>query len=193
MWRLITARVYARRKGKMKRFSLVFVFAAILAGGAFAQEKKNFLSGTLGIVDLGIHYERMITPKFSLGAEIYLESFFVFWNTMGVKALTRMYPRAGQFFMELGFGRGLYFGLQFDRDEYAYSSGGLVVIEGFLVEPGFGWKIDFNEPGGFFIEPALSVPVVLGSKRFTTDMGGLETSFGAGYNVRLRIALGGAF
>jgi hypothetical protein len=177
----------------MKKILLVSVLAVAVAGGVFAQEKKNFAGGTVGLLDFGAHYERMLTPKFSVGGEVYWNSLFIFWNTLGVKAFGRMYPWAEKFswgehlFAELGVGFGHYTG---DQDYDTYGSW-LATINGFLIEPGAGWKIDFDAPGGFYIEPALSFPIVLGSRSF--DFYGSDSDFGVGMNVRARVGLGYAF
>jgi hypothetical protein len=176
----------------MKRFILVLVLAAFVAGGVFAQEKKNFVGGTVGLLDFGAHYERMLTPKFSVGGEVYWNSFFIFWNTIGFKAFGRMYPWDKKFFVDVGVGFGIYTGDQ-DYDEGIIHGSWLATINGFLIEPRAGWKIDFNAPGGFYLEPAISVPIVLGSRSFALDFSDSDKDFGVGINARIRLGLGYAF
>jgi hypothetical protein len=180
----------------MKKFILVSVLAAAVAGGVFAQEIKNFVGGTVGLLDVGGHYERMLTPKFSVGAEVYWNSLFIIRNTIGFKAFGRMYPLNNGFFADLGLGFGIYTGDQDYEYEWAgqtYTERGLAHINGFLIEPGVGWKFDFKAPGGFYLEPAISVPIVLGQRDFIIGWGNYDKDFGAGVNVRARVGLGYAF
>ncbi|MDR2467934.1 MAG: hypothetical protein LBD22_03125 [Spirochaetaceae bacterium] len=180
-----------------KKTVLVLALAGFLAGGVFAQNaKKNFIGGSVGLLDFGAHYERMLTPKFGIGAEAYFNSFVFFWNTIGFKAMGRIYPTKGLFF-GLGLGLGFYTG---DGD-FEYSRNGttvtvedtLVGITGFLIEPEIGYKIDFGKPGGFYLEPTLGLPVVLGVQKATVFFNDVEGSFGVGMNPRLHLGLGFAF
>jgi hypothetical protein len=190
----------------MKKSFAVLLLTVFLAGGIFAQEKKNFVGGTVGLLEFGAHYERMLTPKFSVGAEAYWNSFILFWNTAAIKAFGRMYPLVdnempvfNNLFVDIGLGFGWYTG---DQDfEYEYQGttykfkDTLVAINGFLIEPGFGWKIDFNKPGGFYLEPAFSLPIVIGKKNFAVVWSNddVKGDFGIGVNGRLRLGMGYAF
>jgi hypothetical protein len=156
----------------MKKVFMVLVLALIIAGGVFAQDAKNWISGEVSILGAGARYERMLTPKFSLGADVYWTSLFFFWNDFGANAVGRFYPWAGKFYTELGLGLGVHTGL--------------TAMTGVDIVPGLGWKIDVGKKGGFFIEPGIQVPITLGVDQY---WGG----FGAGVGVRAYLGLGGAF
>jgi hypothetical protein len=64
-------------------------------------------------------------------------------------------------------------------------------VTGFLLDPTVGWKIDVGVPGGFFIEPVVSVPIFLGKKEY--DFWGYDSKFGAGVGFRLAFGMGYAF
>jgi hypothetical protein len=68
-------------------------------------------------------------------------------------------------------------------------------VIGFLLDPTVGWKVDVGDPGGFFIEPLISVPIVLGNKEYDlVSWSGKDNSkFGAGVGFRLAFGMGYAF
>ncbi|GHV69048.1 hypothetical protein AGMMS49928_10160 [Spirochaetia bacterium] len=175
-----------------KKALLVLVLVAVLSGGIFAQEKKNFVGVTAGLVEYGAHYERALTPQFSVGVEAYWNNFLFFWNTWGMEAFGRFYPFSNGFHVGVGLGYGVYTGNQ--DFEYNNKLGTwLATIEGVLIEPEMGWKIDFGQPGGLFLEPAFSLPFVLGSRTFALDLGKSGRDFGVGVNGRVHLGLGWGF
>jgi hypothetical protein len=109
------------------------------------------------------------------------------WNNIGVKAFGRFYPFQG-LFVELG----ARFGYRTGTEDYTYNGvthGDVVYANsGFLLEPGVGWKFDLGRPGGFYIEPNLSVPIVMGSKKY--DFTGAEGEFKAGVGFIAAFGMG---
>jgi hypothetical protein len=130
----------------MKRFVVMTVLAALVAGGVWAQSgPKNMVSGDIGLISAGIRYERMLTAKLSIGGTAFYNNFMFFFNSVGVTATGRFYPWAGVFYLGLGLGFGSNF-----------------VLNGAMVAPALGWKIDVGKPGAFFLNPELSLPIVFG-------------------------------
>ena len=182
-----------------KKGFLVLVLASFLAGGVFAQSgKKNFVGASFGLVEGGLHYERMLSPTLSIGIDAYWNSFFFFWNTIGIKASGRLYPNPSKgFFLGLGLGYGSYSGTQ--DIEYKYTDSltfkgpALVFIDGFLIEPEIGYKIDIGKPGGFYLEPILGLPLVLGTQEALITWGNADLDFGIGLNPHIHLGIGYAF
>jgi hypothetical protein len=188
----------------MKKTLVIMVLLIMTAGGIFAQgvnsheapAAKNGISGqisplslgnqmaegrmtaqTLTLLGIGIQYERRLTPKFSAGGAAYFSSAFHVYSEAGVKGIGRFYPKQDVFFVEMGLGFGLQTGVW------------LPVLTGLLLEPGIGWKIDAGAPGGFFIEPFVSLPVVLGAYRYRDG----SAHFAAGVSVKSSFGIGYAF
>jgi hypothetical protein len=182
----------------MKKVFAVLILATLIAGGVFAQSggAKNWVGGQVGLLGAGVRYERFLTPNWSVGGAAYWNSLFFFWNNMGVKAFGRYFPWAGNFFAEMGLG----FGYRTGTEDYEYKSydgttitaGDTVyAISGFLIEPGVGWKIDVGAPAGFYIEPILTLPIVMGSRQF--DYSGADGEFKVGIGVIAAFGMGYAF
>jgi hypothetical protein len=193
----------------MKKRFVAFALALVVAGGVFAQsdgsgggrggsarsgDPKNWISGQVSLLGGGAQYERMLTPKFSVGGGAYFNSLFFFWNNLGIKAIGRFYPWMG-LYVELGAGWGYRTGTEdYEYEQYGYkytAAKTWYAVSGFLLEPGVGWKIDFGSPGGFFIEPMVSVPLVFGSRKFNYT--GAEGEFKVGVGVKIAVGLGFAF
>ncbi|MDR2747908.1 MAG: hypothetical protein LBB77_10750, partial [Treponema sp.] len=130
----------------------------------------------------GVQYERVLTPKFSVGGGAYFNSLFFLFNNLGVEAMGRYYIWQG-LYAQMGLGFGMRMGVGSGLDLY--------VVRGFLLDPTAGWKIDLGRPGGFFIEPLVSVPIVLGKKDY--DWWGEKDKFGVGVGVRIAFGMGYAF
>jgi hypothetical protein len=179
----------------MKKTFALFILAALISGGAFAQAGSvdNWISGQVSLLGSGAQYERVLTPQFSVGANVYFNSLFLFWNNFGLKAYGRFYPWKS-LFLEMGLG----YGFRTGTGDYEYQNtvydNHWYRISGFLMEPGVGWKIDVGNPGGFFIEPVITVPIVLGTKKY--DILGWDSGsakFGIGATVRAAFGMGYAF
>jgi hypothetical protein len=180
----------------MKKVFTVLVLAVLIAGGVFAQSggAKNWVGGQLSLLGAGVHYERVLTPNWTVGGAAYWNSLFFFWNNVGVKAFGRYYPWAGNFFAELGVGFGLRTGTS-DYEYEGYNYGATFYsLAGFLLEPGIGWKIDVGNPNGFYIQPVISIPVVLGSKEYSIwSSTGDNKKFGVGVGFIAAFGMGFAF
>jgi hypothetical protein len=76
---------------------------------------------------------------------------------------------------------------------YSYTESLPTIWRGFLVRPGIGWKFDPGRPGGFFIEPHIAVPIVIGTKEADSGLQYDESASGTAVGFILRVALGYAF
>jgi hypothetical protein len=173
----------------MKKGIMVLVLAAFIAGGAFAQDVKNWISGEISILGVGARYEYMLNEKFSVGVTSFWNT-LIFWNAWGVSAAARYYPFAGAFYLEGDLGYGTVGGIEEGTDSSGSPYSWFYFTKGVMVTPGIGWKIDIGAPGGFFINPMVTFPIVFGKKVY--DIGG-TSDFKVGIHPRIGFALGGAF
>jgi len=169
-----------------KGILLLFVLVVIIAGGVFAQEGgsgiKNWISGDVSLIGVGTRYERMLDENLSIGGTIFFHSFFLFWNSVGINVTARYYPwaGAGNFYAELDVG----FGTVTNTKR---------AINGVMVSPGVGWKIDLGKPGAFYINPMISLPIVLGRSYSYRDGKTTDSGFKIGTNFRPAFGMGYAF
>ncbi|GHV94479.1 hypothetical protein AGMMS50293_07990 [Spirochaetia bacterium] len=177
-----------------KKWVLGLVLATLVAGGVFAQhEPKNWISGQVGLLGGGAGYERVLTPSLSVGGEVYWNSLFLFWNSFALEGSVKFYPFQGVFYVKGGLGFGTVTGTE-DVSYAGYSYSWWYQTSGFLIDPGVGWKIDVGQPGGFFIEPKVSVPIVLGKKEYDAWAGYKDNGqFKVGVNILIAFGMGYAF
>ena len=126
-----------------------------------ANVRNNWLSGGLTFAGGGIKYERMFNSKFSLGIDVYFQ------------AITLILLEHGEY--ELGgaitawfypFGKILYLGVGLGLDyqpsvELKWNDAW--DFFGFAITPELGVKIDFGNPGDFFMDIGLKVPQIIGT------------------------------
>jgi len=156
----------------MKKTVFLLVLAILVTGSVFvhAQEStlNNWISGEIGLFNIGVRYEYQLDPKFSVGANAFANSLF-FTASSGVVAFGRFFPTEKSFFLELGLGYGSARSASTDikyvvtgtQEEKTW---GGVKTTGFMINPGFGWRVDVGETGGFFIQPGFRVPIVIGKQ-----------------------------
>jgi hypothetical protein len=176
----------------MKKVFAVLVLALLVAGGVFAQvgNADNWVGGQISFLGGGVKYERVLTSQFTVGGAAYF-NYLIFWNNAGIKAFGRFYPWENIFFAELGLGYGYRSGFDDYKKNGRTYSAWFYSINGFLLEPGVGWKIDVGGPAGFYIEPVLTIPLVFGSKKF--DISGADSEFGFGVGFIAAFGMGYAF
>ena len=63
-------------------------------------------------------------------------------------------------------------------------------LRGVALTPGIGWKIDVGEPGGFFIQAGIKVPVTFGTTSYSKKP---DKEFGANFSFRVYFGMGYAF
>ncbi|MCL2480909.1 MAG: hypothetical protein FWF38_04270 [Spirochaetaceae bacterium] len=157
----------------MKKFIFFLIIATVVVGGAFAQadSQQNWVSGEFNFFGVGARYEYMISSNLSVGVHAYVNTLIV-WNNWGISGFGRYYPWGNTFFAEIALGYGYNSGIKDYSFTYAgqkYSGNDWVGTTGFLVSPGLGWKIDVGEKGGFFLQPGIKVPVIVGKKKPIID------------------------
>ena len=140
------------KKFRVGVLTMVLVFG-MGATSAFAESNiQNWISGEISVLGAGVRYERMLNERFSVGV-IAFTTLFVNY-TAGAQVFGRFYPWASNFYAEVGLGGGT-------------ASGGLVGsgnrVSGIMITPGIGWRVDVGEPGRFFLNPNISMPVILGT------------------------------
>jgi hypothetical protein len=183
-----------------KKGFLMLVLAALVAGGIFAQDDttegggggaKNFVSGDVGLLMFGVRYERLLSPKLSVGADFYWANSFFYFTELDVGVFARYYLFKG-LFGELGLGYHRHTGIG-DVDFGGASYNGLITTSGFGISPGVGWKFDVGSEGGFFIEPGLSIPITIGKKSVAAWSVYKSDDIGVGVGFVIYCGLGWAF
>jgi hypothetical protein len=185
-----------------KKGLLVLLLAAIAVGGVFAQEKttdvkKFWVSGEVSLVGAGLRGEFMLTPKFSVGVDAYWTSLFFIFNDIGLNAVGRFYPWSKTFYAGLGLGFAIHTGIEdLVIDGVTYSNAlDWVERTGFGIVPELGWKIDIGNPGGFFLNPVLQLPLTLGTTYISTyrNLPSNKGDFGLSVGFRAACGFGWAF
>jgi len=183
-----------------KKFLLVLVLAAIVAGGVFAQEswggKKNLVAANVGVLVGGASYERILTPNLSVGAIFYWANSFILWNELEVGVFGRYYIWKG-LYGELGLGYHTHseVGTLTEKETGVKYDDMVVLYEGFGITPGLGYKFDPGAPGGFFLEPGIKIPITIGKTSGTPLLfsNQLEGEPGVGVGFLIYLGLGWAF
>jgi hypothetical protein len=185
-----------------KVIAVAMILGTIIGGSVFAQEdwggKKNFASVDLGLIVGGARYERLLTPKISVGADFYWANSFILFNELDAGVFGRYYIWKG-LFGELGLGFHTHTGVEEKEYEYTYYGGTQtatystgVVTTGFGITPAIGWKFDPGKPGGFFVEPVVQVPITIGEKDWGWA-GVIDNEVGVSVGFVLSAGLGWAF
>ncbi|MCL2243969.1 MAG: hypothetical protein FWC03_05800 [Treponema sp.] len=155
----------------MKRMVIMVTLAmliasAVLAQGKMADAESHWISGELSLIGIGVSYEYLLLPQLSIGISAFLNVLVT--QTYVVNLIGHYHPGGSRFFLELGLGLGSINGpgeiivSEKNRDDWpAY----LITTTGLSITPGLGWKIDFGYPGGFFIQPGVKLPIVIGKQK----------------------------
>jgi hypothetical protein len=152
------------------------------------------VSAELSLVGIGGRFEYMLTPKFSVGANAYWSSACFIFYDIGFNGVARLYPWGKTFYGGLGLGNGTHTGMEPFTDESSDPPVDVVILtskSGFDIVPELGWKIDVGQPGGFFLNPQIQLPLTLGK---ATEIGGTyEGDFGVSVGFRVALGLGWSF
>jgi len=160
-----------------KRFFLFALLALVLTGAAFTQ--NNWISAEIKGPGVGLRYEYVITPYFTVGGYFSYTIITIpilAYQTSSVEfgGTARLYPFGGRFFFDLSIGYNTF--TQHWREErtnnssynYSYSYDYYDWFtedgSGLCLAPGFGWTIDVGKMGGFFLSPGAKFPLTLGDK-----------------------------
>jgi hypothetical protein len=179
----------------MKKGLLVLAIAVIVAGGVFAQKStpkapaqapqqaqrapqqaqrssgvKNWFSGEISIIGLGLRYERMLSSKMGFGVNVYYDTLFFLSHDLEAGVSFRGYPWGGTGTAAEGiyFGGGLGFHMSWydwGWGSYSWSFSDLAILYGGAISFDVGWRIDVGSRGGFFIEPGVKFPLTLGMRK----------------------------
>jgi len=131
-------------------------------------EIKNWISFNIEYIPgIFLSYEYMLNQKISLGVNIYFYIIPEYFNNVNnhtvhmvgseIDTTFRFYPWGKTFFIgtSLGLNRFYYY-------NYEESTRELVgTLSGLGITPEIGWKIDFGENGGVFIQTGIAVLTVL--------------------------------
>jgi hypothetical protein len=136
---------------------------------------KNWISGEVSFFGMGVRYERMMTDKISIGANAYWTTLII-WNEIELGGSFRYYIN-NIFFVGAGLGFHIHTGTM---EEGGYTWWGS--ITGAAITPEVGFKIDTgSDPGGFFVQPGLKIPVTFGMKESYWLWE--DSKFGVGFGV----------
>ncbi|MDR0444624.1 MAG: hypothetical protein LBH44_14600 [Treponema sp.] len=186
----------------MKKRVIFLVLVIFIAGWVFAQdddaEKRansvdNWISGEVSLLGIGARYERMLDQNWSVGANIYWNNLFLFWNELEIGLSGRYYIWSKTFFVGIGLGFHAHSGtFDYEYTSYGYSAKGtwFGTINGLGISPEIGWKIDVGNPGGFFVQPGVKIPITLGALEM---YGTKNNEFRAGIGFVAYCGLGYAF
>jgi hypothetical protein len=181
-----------------KKLVVLLVLLTALAGGVFAQDvplggKLNNVAVDLGLVVGGARYERFLNSQFSVGVNAYWANSFIIFNEMEFGAFGRFFPWR-RLYAELGLGFHVHSGVQDVDVPYGNATvrgNGLVTNTGFAITPGVGYKFDPGNPGGFYVEPGIRVPITIGNKSYWAY--GSDDEFGLSAGFLIYCGLGWAF
>ena len=160
-----------------------------------ANARNNWIAGELSAVAIGVKYERMLSPKTSLGANFY-------WSPLGgfvpftrgdvasdfegggfvIDVSFRVYPWGKTFFfgLSLGFCYSPYTTFTYGYDLYGHETRENQPRDmyGLAVTPEIGWKIDVGKAGGFYLRTGFAFPIIFGND---TGLFLRTHNFGMGY------------
>jgi hypothetical protein len=183
-----------KEKFMAKKLVWALLFAALVGGGVFAQEKtanvkRSWLSGEVSLFGAGARYEFMVNDKLSVGVNAYWTSLLFIFNDLGANVVARFYPWGKTFYGGLGLGFGGHTGTEAFIKDGKKGSTTIVSRSGFDVVPELGWKLDVGKPGGFFLNPHVQLPLTLGVQYSGTD----EGDFGLSVGFRAALGMGWSF
>ena len=149
----------------------------------------HWISGEVSLLGAGFRYDRSLNEFFSLGVNLFFNftevvDTYEIIMAIGLVATARFFPLAtGNIFLlrsiylELGVGWGGASRNYSNNIQHAF---------GFMLAPAVGWRIDVGRPGGFFINPFVSFPLVFGDDAYRDGSGPV-------HHIRFGIGLGRAF
>jgi hypothetical protein len=140
--------------------------SSALSGG-FGSDSgfSNWFSGEVSVLGAGARFERMLNDKMSIGANLYYNTFIFSYHDLGADFSFRYYPwgGSGQIPEGLFFGGGVGFHMNWFSWTYGIVEyDDLLMFYGGAITPDIGWKLDLGEPGGFFIQPGIKIPIMFG-------------------------------
>jgi hypothetical protein len=131
----------------------------------------NWVSGEVSILGIGARYERMLNDKMSIGGNVYYNTlFFLFGHDFEAAGVFRYYPWGGtsKAVKGLFFGGGLGFHMRWGElgfVNWLFDTDLDMPLYGVAISFDVGWKLDVGRPGGFFLQPGIKFPVILGARK----------------------------
>jgi len=177
-----------------KKLLLFFALILMTGNAVFAQESLNFPRNSMSIdgggllasliasailydpeekgtalITTSLQYEYQFVSVFSLAGRVEYKMFNSSGSTLNMSSISaqahaRFYPDEDFFFLDAMIGYA-YFTMTDMPASHFFKFGGKL-----------GWRIDFKEPGGFFIEPFLGYTGSLGKSNVDFNKGN-ESSF----------------
>jgi hypothetical protein len=102
------------------------------------------------------------------------------------------------FYAGLGLGYGIHTGEE--EVEYSYYRDGpkhkhdtIVERNGFGIVPEIGWKIDLGNPSGFFLNPHVQLPLIIGKRTWSYYYSDDDDAVGVSVGFRLALGAGWVF
>ena len=156
-----------------------------------ADARNNWLSVGVTIAGGGIKYERMLHKNWSLGGDFYFQYITVFGDffQIGGGITTRLYPFGKAFYIGLGLGVDSFTNSEDqyyingekvtwneyqDTKLYSYVTKEEVLISyyyfGISIVPELGWRVDFGNTGGFYMDFGVKLPLVIGWRNENKDI-----------------------
>jgi len=165
-----------------------------------SSDVKNYISGEVHFFGAGVRYERMLTDRMSIGANVYykymgfFDSWFLGKNEFEAGGSFRFYITP-MFFVGSGLGFHLHQGW-YDYD-YGWGITGTWWgnLYGVSISPDVGMKIDFGDKGGFFLQPGIKIPITFGvrDEYYYNYLYGTDSTFGVAFDILPYFGLGFAF
>jgi hypothetical protein len=150
---------------------------------------KNWISGEVNILGAGVMYERMLNKTIGIGANVYWNT-LILWNELGADFVFRIHPGGGAFYFGTAVGYHIHTGDYEYKTYSGYTGTFFGAVTGVAVTPELGWRIDFGDPGGFFMQPGVRVPITFG---LLESYGASKEAFAFGWGVVPYIGFGFAF
>jgi len=164
-----------------KIFSLIMLIA--VTGALFArtnnnkeavvEQAKNTLMLSFGVIGTELSYERALNRYFSLSLNASYST-LLFMEALTASVQGKCYPFGKAFYLSVGLGYIYSYGsTDFMRDMLLdfLTSGWWQSqndfnskTQGFLIQPGFGWKIDIGKPNGFVLPINAGINLKVGSE-----------------------------
>jgi hypothetical protein len=127
---------------------------------SLSQQNENEIHYVYPEIGFGVHYERMLFPFLSVGADGYA-GFMEARTVWGVDGSIHYYPFKKGLFLGVGLGYGFtneFYDVQiYDPQKGYYEDQNKRVSSGFAVTAEIGTKLDPGKPGRFFWQPGLKM------------------------------------
>jgi len=169
---IIKSTVFTQENVEFPRNSLSFDALALLSSSV-ATGILSFADGTGAVLlNMSGQYEYQLSENFSLAARLEFKMFnfveIINLSSVSMEMYGRYYPSGKFFFLDAMAGYAL-FNMTAMPASHFFKYGGRL-----------GWRIDFKEPGGFFIEPYIGYSGSFGKSNVDFNFG---SSSGSDFSI----------